>query len=91
MSRLPDAPLAIATGGDPNLIYLATVSSGLYRSIDGGDTWHGGRVLEITSLIAMFVYALIAWAIIRLVWLLFYQPSARNVTTHEVDQSPRVD
>lgn len=39
VSRLPDAPLAIATGTDLNLIYLATVSAGLYRSIDGGETW----------------------------------------------------
>ena len=39
VSRLPDAPLAIATGTDPNLIYLATVSAGLYRSLDGGETW----------------------------------------------------
>ena len=40
VSRLPDAPLAIATGIDPMLIYLATVSSGLYRSFDGGETWN---------------------------------------------------
>lgn len=39
VSRLPDAPLALATGADPQLIYLATVSSGLYRSIDSGETW----------------------------------------------------
>jgi len=39
VSRLPDAPLAVATGADPQLIYLATVSSGLYRSLDSGETW----------------------------------------------------
>lgn len=39
VSRLPDAPLAIATGADPNLIFLATVSAGLYRSLDGGEIW----------------------------------------------------
>jgi hypothetical protein len=39
VSRLPDAPLALATGNDPTLIYLATVGSGLYRSLDGGETW----------------------------------------------------
>jgi hypothetical protein len=39
VSRLPDAPLAIATGADPTLIYLSTVSAGLYRSLDGGETW----------------------------------------------------
>ncbi len=50
-----------------------------------------GMILEITSIMAMIVYALIALAIIRLVWLVFYQPSARSVTTYERDQSPRVN
>ncbi len=48
----------------------------------------GGNVLEITSLIALIVYALIAAALVRLVWLLFYHPSARTVSTYERDQSP---
>ncbi len=39
LSRLPDAPLALATSAEPQLIYLATVSSGLYRSVDSGETW----------------------------------------------------
>lgn len=39
VSRLPDAPLAIATGADPTQLYLATVSTGLYRSFDSGETW----------------------------------------------------
>ncbi len=39
VSRLPDAPLAIATGEDPMLIYLTTVNAGLYRSLNGGETW----------------------------------------------------
>ncbi len=39
VSRLPDAPQALATGNEPTLIYLATVSAGLYRSLDGGETW----------------------------------------------------
>ncbi len=46
----------------------------------------GGSVLEISSLIAMVVYALLAWAIIRLVWLLFYHPAARTVTRYERDE-----
>ena len=50
-----------------------------------------GMVLEITSIIAMIVYALLALAVIRLVWLVFYQPSTRSVTTYERDQSPRVN
>lgn len=39
ISHLPDVPLAIATGADPDLIYLASATSGLYRSLDGGETW----------------------------------------------------
>lgn len=39
ISRLPDVPLAIVTGDDANLIYLATIRKGLYRSLDGGQTW----------------------------------------------------
>jgi hypothetical protein len=39
MSVLPDSPLALATGSDPTLVYLATVNSGLYRSLDSGETW----------------------------------------------------
>ena len=50
----------------------------------------GGNVLEITSLVALIVYALIAAVLIRLVWLVFYHPSARTVTTYERDQTPRV-
>lgn len=50
----------------------------------------GGNVLEVTSLVALIVYGLVASVLIRLVWLLFYHPSARSVTTYELDQSPRV-
>lgn len=34
----------------------------------------GGMALELSSFIAMVVYALIAWAIERLVYVLFYRP-----------------
>jgi hypothetical protein len=33
-----------------------------------------GAVLEISSLIAMLIYALLAWAIVRIVWTLFSKP-----------------
>ena len=34
----------------------------------------GGMVLEISSVIAMVVYALIAWALERIIWVIFYRP-----------------
>ncbi len=48
----------------------------------------GGNVLEITSLVALIVYAMLAAVLIRLVWLMFYHPSARTVSTYERDQTP---
>lgn len=34
----------------------------------------GGMVLELSSIIAMLVYALLAWGIERIVWVSFYRP-----------------
>jgi len=34
----------------------------------------GGMVLEISSVIALLVYALIAWALVKIVQVIFYRP-----------------
>lgn len=34
----------------------------------------GGMVLEFSSIIAMIIYALVAWALDRIVYVLFYRP-----------------
>lgn len=34
----------------------------------------GGMVLEVSTLFAMLIYGLVAWAIARLVWLIFSRP-----------------
>ena len=34
----------------------------------------GGMVLELSSFFAMLIYALIAWAIERTIWVIFYRP-----------------
>ncbi|MHB0924224.1 MAG: YggT family protein [Bellilinea sp.] len=34
----------------------------------------GGMVLEVSTLIAMIVYALIGWALVKIVYVLFYRP-----------------
>jgi hypothetical protein len=46
----------------------------------------GSSVLEITSLIAMIVYPLIGWAIVRLIWVLFYRAPTSQVTTYHREQ-----
>ncbi len=48
-----------------------------------------GMVLEVSSIIAIIVYALVAWALIRLVWLLFYRPAAHTVSRYERDRTVR--
>lgn len=52
-----------------------------FRNIVGNPAFQN-YVLEITSLIAMIVYALIAWAIVRLIWVLFYRSPSSRVTTY---------
>lgn len=41
----------------------------------------GGMVLEVHTLIAMVVYALAAWALERIVWVVFYRPRETQVVT----------
>lgn len=43
----------------------------------------GNSVLEITSLIAMIVYPLLGWVIVRLIWVLFYRAPTSQVTTYD--------
>jgi hypothetical protein len=50
-----------------------------------------GMVLEIPAIIAMFVYALVGWVIVKLVWLLFYQPATRTVRTEEHEHEHLTD
>lgn len=39
-----------------------------------GSPTAGNMVLELSSIFAILIYALIAWGIERIVWLLFYRP-----------------
>lgn len=43
-------------------------------------------VLEITTIIAMLVYALIGWALVRLIWVLFYRTPTTHVTTYDREE-----
>jgi hypothetical protein len=49
----------------------------------------GGMVLELSSLFAMMIYALIAWAVERTVWVLFYRPRGPVVGTTQTTTSER--
>lgn len=39
----------------------------------------GGMVLEISTFFAMVIYALVGWAIERVIWLIFYRPRNRRM------------
>ncbi len=49
----------------------------------------GGMVLELSSLFAMLIYALLAWVVERVVWLLFYRPRGPVVDTTQTTTSER--
>jgi hypothetical protein len=42
-----------------------------------------GLVLDIPAIVALFVYALVAWFIARLVWVVFFDPATRRVSVVE--------
>jgi hypothetical protein len=47
----------------------------------------GNMVLELSSMFAMLVYALIAWALVKIVWLIFYRPRNAVVDVTETTTS----
>ncbi len=47
----------------------------------------GGMVLEISSFIAMVVYALVGWAFERVVWVIFYRPREAPVSVTQRSSS----
>lgn len=49
----------------------------------------GNMVLELSSMFAMVIYALIAWAMERTVWLVFYRPRGPVVGTTQTTTSER--
>ena len=52
-----------------------------------GSPAFGNSVLELSSLFAMLFYALIAWAVERIVWLIFYRPRGPVVGVTETTTS----
>ena len=48
----------------------------------------GGMIFEVTALIAMAVYALLFWGIVRVIQIVADRPSARTVTRSVREQTP---
>jgi hypothetical protein len=49
----------------------------------------GNMVLELSSMFAMLIYGLLAWAVERIVWLIFYRPSGPVVSVSESADTER--
>jgi YggT family protein len=47
----------------------------------------GNMVLELSSIFAMLFYGLIAWVLVRIVWLIFYRPRGPVVAVTETTTS----
>lgn len=62
-------------------VFIYGVSNFFLFPFEGliGTPASGGMVLELTSIIAMLVYALLFWAVERMVWVIFYRPRGATV------------
>lgn len=78
----PDSPIVALIYGFTHLFLFPF--TGLVSSPTAGNF-----VLEISSMFAMLVYALIAWALERIVWLIFYRPNGPLVAVTETTTSER--
>lgn len=76
----PDSPIVALIYGFTNLFLFPFAGMTATPSA-------GGMVLELSSFFAMAIYALIAWAIERTVWVLFYRPRGPVVGVTETTTS----
>ena len=63
----PNSPIAALIYGFTNLFLFP------FAGLTSTPT-AGGMVLELSSFLAMAIYALIGWAIERTIWVIFYRP-----------------
>lgn len=75
----PASPIAVFLYGFTGLFLLP------FAGLTGTPA-AGGMVLEIPTVIAMAVYALIGWALERLIWVIFYRPRGPVTQTTTTDQ-----
>ena len=82
----------LLVGANPNSLIVSAIYSftslflfpfnGVIRSPSAGN-----MVLELSSIFAMLIYALMAWAAERIIWLIFYRPAGSAVDTSETTTS----
>ena len=80
MGANPDSPIVVLIYGFTSLFLIP------FAGMVGSPT-SGGMVLEVSSIYAMGIYALIAVAFERLVWLIFYRPRRPVVGVSETTTS----
>lgn len=63
--------------------FIYSVTNPLVAPFAGltGTPQYAGAALEFSSIVAAIVYALLGWAINKLVWILFYRPTTSEVST----------
>jgi hypothetical protein len=76
----PDSPIVALIYGFTYLFLFP------FAGLIGSPT-AGSMVLELSSMFAMVIYGLIAWAIERTVWLIFYRPNGPAVATTQTTTS----
>ena len=76
----PASPFAVALYGFTGLFLFP------FTSLIGAPAL-GGMVLEVSTLIAMLFYGLIAWAVERIIFVIFYRPRGPVTRTTTTDQS----
>ena len=80
--------LIAANPASPVAVFIYGISDFFLKPFSGLTSTPsvGGAQLEISTLIAMLVYGLIAWAIERIVWVIFYRPRGPVTETTTTDR-----
>jgi len=76
----PDSPIVTLIYGFTYLFLFP------FEGLTGSPT-SGVMVLELSSMFAILIYGLIAWAVERTVWLFFYRPRSAVVAVTETTTS----
>lgn len=76
----PESPIVALIYGFTNLFLFPFAGMTVTPSA-------GGMVLELSSFFAMAIYALLAWAFERIVWVIFYRPRGPVTAVTETSTS----